>query len=101
MRPIGLKVAEDLIDFRGRSDAARAFAGSQLEGAVALYNMLARHKFAYLADEVGMGKTYVALGTIGLMRHFLGDIRVLFIVTRENMQIKWRKEIKNFAANNW
>ena len=41
---------------------------------------------AYLADEVGMGKTYVALGALALFRHFHPDFRVLIIAPRENIQ---------------
>ncbi len=101
MPPIDLDTAGRLIDFSGRSDAARAFAGDQLEGAVALYNMLAEQGCAYLADEVGMGKTYVALGVVGLLRHFQPGARVLYIAPRENIQRKWHKELLNFTRNNW
>ena len=101
LRPIGLRTAEALIDFGGRSEAARAFAPDQLEGAVALHNLLAEQGVAYLADEVGMGKTYVALGVVGLMRHVHPDLRVLYVVPRSNIQAKWRKEMRNFVANNW
>ena len=34
------------------------FAEAQLEGTVAGFNMLARNRVAYVADEVGMGKTF-------------------------------------------
>jgi hypothetical protein len=101
LRPIGLGTAEALIDFGGRNEAARAFAPDQLEGAVALHNLLADQGFAYLADEVGMGKTYVALGVVSLMRHFHPDLRVLYMAPRSNIQAKWRKEMRNFVANNW
>jgi hypothetical protein len=57
---ISLESARALIDFGGQisEDAAE----QQLRGAVALHNLLERNRVAYLADEVGMGKTYVALG---------------------------------------
>ena len=48
---------------------AHSQASSQLEGAVALHNILEREHVAYLADEVGLGKTYVALATMALYRH--------------------------------
>ena len=98
---LGLQTAGQLIDFGGKSAAAQAFAKDQLEGAVALHNMLADEGFAYLADEVGMGKTYIALGVISLMRHFHPGLRVLYVVPRLNIQEKWRKEARNFVANNW
>lgn len=101
LRPIGIQTAQALVDFGGRSAAAHTFAPDQLKGAVALHNILAERGFAYLADEVGMGKTYVALGVVGLLRHFHPGLRVLYVVPRSNLQDKWRKEARNFAANNW
>lgn len=101
IRPIDLYTAEQLIDFSGGRKNALSFASQQLEGAVALHNLLASEGFAYIADEVGMGKTYVALGTIALLRHFNPGLRVLYIVPKENLQRKWLKEMRNFVANNW
>ncbi|MBI4635851.1 MAG: DEAD/DEAH box helicase family protein [Candidatus Rokubacteria bacterium] len=104
---LSLDTAAELLDFEGRSraDAARGRLGpeaarNQLEGAVALRNILEKRGFAYLADEVGMGKTYVALGVLALFRHFQPDFRVLIIAPRANIQRKWHKELKNFVANN-
>ena len=99
--PITLGTAAQLLDFAGGSEAAKSYSKSQLEGAVALHNILARGRVAYLADEVGMGKTYVVLGTLGLLRHYCPGLRVLYIVPRANLQRKWRKEIRNFTLNNW
>ena len=73
---IDLKTAAELIDFSTRiGSGPRAM--EQLEGSVALYNILEQRNVAYLADEVGMGKTYVALGTLALFRHFNPAFRVL------------------------
>ena len=92
-----------LIDFSAESggDKESGFARSQLEGTVALFNMLATNKIAYLADEVGMGKTYIALGVISLLRHVNPHARVVVITPRENIQHKWIKERSNFVRNNW
>ncbi len=98
---IDIDAARKLLDFGSRlgpSQAARA--EEQLEGAVALHNMLARHNVAYLADEVGMGKTYVALGALALFRHFNPRFRVLIIAPRQNIQSKWVKEFRNFVRHN-
>lgn len=62
-----------------------------------IHNILKREGVAYLADEVGMGKTYVALGAIALFRHFDPNFRVAVIAPRENIQLKWMKEWGNFA----
>ena len=92
-----------LIDFSAESggDKESGFARSQLEGTVALFNMLVTNKIAYLADEVGMGKTYIALGVISLLRHMNPHARVVVITPRENIQYKWIKERSNFVRNNW
>jgi hypothetical protein len=98
---IDLEAARQLLDFGNRlgpSQSARA--EDQLEGAVALHNILERHGVAYLADEVGMGKTYVALGALALFRHFEPQFRVLIIAPRRNIQSKWVKEFRNFVRHN-
>jgi superfamily II DNA or RNA helicase len=69
----------------------------QLEAAVAVYNLLEHNRVAYLADEVGMGKTYVALAALALMRHFKPRTRVLVLAPKENIQKKWIKELKTFT----
>ena len=101
VQEIGLETARRLIDFAGGVSSGEIAWEKQLEGAVALHNLLVRHKVAYLADEVGMGKTYVALGVVGLFRHFNPGWRVLYIAPRENIQEKWKKELLNFTATNW
>jgi hypothetical protein len=101
VREIGIKTARQLLDFSGGRESDNAIWEGQLEGAVALHNILVREKLAYLADEVGMGKTYIALGVVALFRHFNPGWRVLYITPRENIQQKWKKELLNFTANNW
>ena len=96
---IDIKAASQLLDMNARMNSPKR-ADEQLEGAVALYNILTQHGVAYLADEVGMGKTYVALGALALFRHFNPSFRVLVIAPRENIQLKWMKEMRNFVANN-
>lgn len=102
MTPISIEQADRLIAFD--RDAQGNVTGNgrlQLEGAVAVHNIIARNRFAYLADEVGMGKTYVALGVMALLRHFHPDSRVVVLAPRENIQHKWIKEYRNFVARNW
>lgn len=96
---IDLACARQLLDFGRRIGPGRR-AEEQLEGAVALHHMLEINKVAYLADEVGMGKTYVALGVLALYRHFNPRFRALIIAPRENIQRKWQKELSNFTAHN-
>src|SRR5207237_4721806 len=96
---IDLATAGRLLDFGARIGQGPR-AQEQLEGALAIHNILERHRVAYLADEVGMGKTYVALGAMALFRHFDPAFSVLVIAPRENIQRKWMKELRNFAAYN-
>src|SRR3954452_23668156 len=76
-------------------------AESQLEGAVALHNILERERVGYLADEVGLGKTYVALATLALFRHFDPGFRALVIAPKANIQTKWRNDWNAFVRTNW
>lgn len=76
-------------------------AQSQLDGAVALHNILERERVAYLADEVGLGKTYVALGTLALFRHFNPGFRALVIAPKANIQTKWKNDWMAFVRTNW
>jgi hypothetical protein len=96
---IDIDTAGKLLDFGARIGQGQR-AREQLAGAVAVHNILKKHNVAYLADEVGMGKTYVALGALALFRHFHPDFRVLVIAPRENIQKKWMKELTNFARHN-
>ena len=96
---IELSLADHLLDFGKRLHSEQR-AHEQLEGAVAIHNILCREQVAYLADEVGMGKTYVALGAAALFRHFDPQFRMLVIAPRRNIQVKWMKETRNFVVNN-
>ena len=102
MNTVTEKLVRELIDF-APTERTRdmGFAEQQLEGTVALYNMLERNRCAYLADEVGMGKTYVALGVMALTRYLDPHARIVVIAPRENIQRKWIKELKNFVRLNW
>ena len=58
----------------------------------------------YIADEVGLGKTYIALGIASLMRHFSSNpehYQDVIVVPKENLQLKWEKEIRQFVRNNY
>lgn len=97
MNRIDIEAARGLLDFGSRLDSEPR-AEEQLKGSVALHNLLAEHRCAYVADEVGMGKTYVALGAMALMQHFQPKLRVLIITPRENIQNKWMKELGELGA---
>lgn len=101
MDKLSITTARALIDFAGKDGLAVGLAEQQLRGTVALHNMLAEHNVAYLADEVGMGKTYIALGVVALMRRFQPALRVLYLLPKNNVRDKWRKDYRSFIDKNY
>ncbi len=101
MKRIDLETARCLLDFSGGKKELEPLAGQQLEGAVALHNRLADQRVAYLADEVGMGKTYIALGVVALMRRFNPSLRVLYLLPKSNVRDKWKKDYRSFVEYNY
>ena len=102
MKTITKEMVDELIDFApDEANKTKGFARFQRDGTVAVFNMLARNGCAYLADDVGMGKTYVALGVMNLLRYLEPDSRIVVIAPRENIQQKWVKELRNFVRVNW
>ncbi|MCC5888904.1 MAG: DEAD/DEAH box helicase family protein [Gammaproteobacteria bacterium] len=103
MQPIDLTTAGKLLDFSGGDSQLEALGTLQLEGAVALQNMLTNPEvgMGFLADEVGMGKTYITLGVVAMMRYFNPGYRVLYICPSRNVQEKWYdRELPNFIKTN-
>ena len=102
MNPIDLETARYLIDYSGGDAALENLAEIQINGAVAIQNMIADTDigFAYLADEVGMGKTYIAFGVVAMLRYFNPMLRVLYICPSRNVQEKWEREYKSFIRHN-
>lgn len=102
MEILDLETAKMIIDFSGGNPDLENLGNIQLQGAVAIHNMIADPDIGlgYLADEVGMGKTYVALGVIALMRYFNPALKVLYICPSRNVQEKWDREYKGFIKYN-
>ena len=93
---------EQLIDFSPTDLIRQSGIGDlQRDGCVALFNMLVRNGIAYLADEVGMGKTYIGLAVMHLLRYQKPDARVLIITPRRNIQEKWANDLTSFVQQNW
>jgi hypothetical protein len=96
-----MAAAQEIIDLGGGNDDLKDHAEAQLESAVALQHRLLSNGVAYLADEVGMGKTYVALATIALFRFMQPSFRVLYITPSENVRQKWaERELPAFVRHN-
>ncbi|HKR38382.1 MAG TPA: DEAD/DEAH box helicase family protein [Paraburkholderia sp.] len=92
-----LSAAQKLLDLSGGDEDLAAIGEAQLRTALALLHILRARGTAYLADEVGMGKTYVALALIALLRQAKPDLRVLYLTPSRNVREKWaRRECTAF-----
>lgn len=72
----------------------------QSRGTTAVWNLMQRRGFGYLADEVGMGKTWQAMGTIALQFLKEPESRVVVVCPGIDLQRKWAKNWDAFAAGN-
>ncbi|TCG09286.1 hypothetical protein BZM27_06505 [Paraburkholderia steynii] len=100
-RPWSRQAAAELLDMSGKLKGFEDVGAKQLDAAVALHRMLLTHGSAYLGDEVGMGKTYVALATVALFRHLQRGFRVLYLAPSQNVLSKWHgRELPAFIRNN-
>jgi hypothetical protein len=101
-QPVRPEDVGELIDLTVEGDPeTRSMAEMQLEGIAAIYDILCVHRFAYLADEVGMGKTYQALGLAALVWNEKPEARILFISPRQSLQVKWYDDYLRFFASNY
>jgi len=92
---------KQFIDFSAGNPEFDDLASIQQEGSIALYNILNKDadSIAYLADEVGMGKTFIALGTVMLMRYLNPTLRVLYIAPNRQLKDQWIEEYQRFIKN--
>lgn len=75
-----------------------ALVALQRDGVATVCNMLQRHGVAYLADEVGLGKTMQALGVASCLLADHPAARVLVIAPREIVQNGWKNEYGRFVS---
>lgn len=73
----------------------------QCKGVTALCKILQGRQYAYLADEVGMGKTYQAIGVISMLLAEKKNAKILVIAPNEAVQRNWINEFRNFSRNNF
>jgi hypothetical protein len=100
--------ARHIINLNPSKNIDEEIAERQFEVIVKAYNHLSQenNNFIYIADEVGLGKTYIALGIASLLRRFCREDRRakykdVILVPKQNLQYKWTKEINNFINNNY
>ena len=97
---------KSILNLRSNVSIGEELANRQLEVITKSYQYLCQpdNNIIYIADEVGLGKTYIAAGIAMLFRHFSIDRsnhRDVIIVPKKNLQVKWRKELSNFIQNNY
>lgn len=101
MRRWSSTTVADRLDFScgGRFGENPALVQLQQEGVARICNILGRNEgVAYLADEVGLGKTMQALGVISCLFADHPHARVLVIAPREVVQNGWKNEHERFRT---
>ena len=103
---INIKKVESVVNFAGKNtnvfgeDSRNEIPLLQSRGVTALCKILSTRKYAYLADEVGMGKTYQALGVIAMLINERPSAKILVITPGKNVQDNWEREINRFKDKN-
>lgn len=69
----------------------------QAEGVAYLWNTLAQHNLALLADEVGTGKTFQALGVMTMLWRMNPAARVLVMAPNRDICKHWMREYRAFT----
>jgi len=81
--------------------APPTMASRQAEGVARLWNLLSQHRVALLADEVGMGKTFQALGVATLLWRIKPDARILLMTPNRNICEHWGIEFTTFVERHY
>lgn len=100
---ISIKEVESVISFAGKTSSFNgdnSIPELQTKGVTSLCKILQKRQYAYLADEVGMGKTYQAIGVISMLLKEKPNARILVIAPNRSVQSNWLSEIENFKNNN-
>ena len=106
MKMLDKETARKIINLKASDLIREAVADRQLDVIFKGFNYLSHpeNNALYIADEVGLGKTYIALGIASLLRHFSNSVdsyQDVILVPKENLQNKWAKEIRRFVGNNY
>lgn len=95
------KIIREYISFDGNginasNEKASAQSILQSKGTAALWQRLLSSNFAYLADEVGMGKTRQAMAVIAMQILKKPDSRIVIICPGRPLQEQWASEWNKF-----
>lgn len=80
-------------------DQPTGMAALQTEGVAHLWSVLSRSPVALLADEVGMGKTFEALGVAALLWRKKPDAKILVIAPNRDICAHWQREFSSFTRD--
>lgn len=84
-------------DWRYVPGAPPSMASLQAQGVAYLWNLLSKHRAALLADEVGMGKTFQALGVAALLWRMKPSAKVLVMAPNRDICAHWQREFTAFT----
>ncbi len=73
----------------------------QAEGVAHLWNVLGTECLALLADEVGMGKTFQALGVLCLLWKMKPDAKILILAPNRDICRHWATEYRSFIKDHY
>jgi hypothetical protein len=98
------RTVRSYIDFDGHdattsADEPSIQARLQSEGVAGLWSLMQQNGYAYLADEVGMGKTRQAMGVIATQFLSKPDSRIVIVCASASLQEQWQKEWSEFLSN--
>lgn len=101
-------VVSDIVNFDSTdknwkydSNNTISMAAKQAEGVAHLWNTLSLHDVAILADEVGMGKTFQALGVASLLWKQNPDAKILVMAPNRDICRHWIREYKEFLNSHY
>lgn len=79
----------------------KSMPAKQVQGVAALWNILSKNNVALLADEVGMGKTYQAIGLMLLLWCQKPNARILVMAPNQTLCRNWEREFSNFIDKHY
>jgi len=92
---------KDNTDWRYISEQSISMAAKQTEGVAYLWNILSLHGTALLADEVGMGKTFQALGVASLLWKMKPEAKILVMAPNRDICKHWVREYEEFIHSHY
>ncbi|MDR9424340.1 MAG: DEAD/DEAH box helicase [Marinobacter sp.] len=88
-------------DWRYDSNDRQSMPAKQTEGVAYLWNVLSDRGVALLADEVGMGKTFQALGVAALLWKMKPNARILVMAPNRDLCLHWRRELNTLVRSHY